>query len=196
MTATYAEPDFATSGPSGSILDGGMMLWAGLSFGTASFVQYLTQTDIIHLPSPALTGVIWMAAMAVFVLGGVVFKLGSSRAHLDHPAVRRFRSIWLSLILGGMVVTAALIVVLIRAKAGAVSAFVSAPVMTCVYGAGWRIAGVMSGRKIFGYLSLGSFAAAIGLACLAGTAGQSLAYAATLLCFAVVPGALLMRSQA
>jgi len=173
-----------------------MMLWAGLSFGTASLVQYLTLANIIHLPHPAMAGLIWIAAMIVFVCGGIVFKVGSRRSHLDHPAVKRFRSIWLSLILGAMVVTGALILVLVKAKMGATAAFISAPVMTSVYGVGWRIAGVMSGTRAFNILSLGAFAAAIGLAWLAGTPEQSLGYAAALVCFAVLPGAVLMTRQA
>ncbi len=196
MSTTYAEADFAAADPSAVTLDGGMMLWAGLSFGTASLVQYLILANIIHLPNPAMSGLIWMAAMAVFVVGGIVLKIGSRRSHLDHPAVKRFRSIWLSLILGALVVTAALVVVLVKAHLGATAAFISAPIMTSVYGVGWRIAGVMSGNKLFNILSLGGFAAAIGLAWLSGTPEQSLGYAAALVCFAVLPGAVLMTRQA
>jgi hypothetical protein len=94
------------------------------------------------------------------------------------------------------VVTAALVVVLVKAHLGATAAFIAAPIMTSVYGVGWRIAGVMSGAKVFNILSLGGFAAAIGLAGLAGQPEQSLGYAAALVCLAVVPGAVLMARQA
>lgn len=196
MSTTYAQAGFENPPPSGATLDGGMMLWAGLSFGAASLVQYLTLANLIRLPHPAMAGLIWMAAMAVFVVGGLVLKIGSKRSHLDHPAVRRFRSIWLSLILGALVVTAALAVVLVKAHLGATAAFISAPIMTSVYGVGWRIAGVMSGNKLFNLLSLGGFAAAIGLAMLAGMPEQSLGYAMALVCLAVLPGAVLMTRQA
>ncbi len=196
MSATYAQTDFDASPSSAVTLDGGMMLWAGASFGGASLVQYLTLTNIIHLPNPAMAGLVWMVAMVVFVTGGLVLKIGSKKSHLDHPAVKRFRSIWLSLILGALVVTAALVVVLVKAHLGATAAFISAPIMTSVYGVGWRIAGVMSGNKMFNILSLGSFAAAIGLAALSGMPEQSLGYTAALVCFAVLPGAVLMTKQA
>jgi len=195
MSTTYAETEFSDASPA-TMLDGGMMLWAGLSFGAASLVQYLTLANIIHLPNPAMAGLIWIAAMVVFIMGGIVFKVGSKRSHLDHPAVKRFRSIWLSLILGALVVTAALVVVLVKAHLGATAAFISAPIMTSVYGVGWRIAGVMSGNKLFNVLSLGGFAAAIALAALAGMPEQSLGYTAALVCFAVLPGAALMTRQA
>lgn len=195
-TTAYAQTDFDNAQSAAVTLDGGMMLWAGLSFGTASLVQYLTLANLIHLPNPAIAGLVWMVAMVVFVVGGIVLKIGSKRSHLDHPAVKRFRSIWLSLILGALVVTAALVVVLVKAHLGATAAFISAPIMTSVYGVGWRIAGVMSGNKMFTILSLGSFAAAIGLAALAGMPEQSLGYAAALVCFAVLPGAVLMTRQA
>lgn len=196
MSVTYAQTDFEASQSPAVTLDGGMMLWAGASFGGASLVQYLTLTNIIHLPNPAMAGLVWMVAMVVFVTGGLVLKIGSKKSHLDHPAVKRFRSIWLSLILGALIVTAALVVVLVKAHLGATAAFISAPIMTSVYGVGWRIAGVMSGNKMFNILSLGSFAAAIGLAMLSGMPEQSLGYAAALVCFAVVPGAVLMTKQA
>ena len=196
MSTTYAQADFEDSPPASATLDGGMMLWAGLSYGTASLVQYLALANVIHLPHPAMAGLIWMVAAAVFILGGVVLKIGSKRSHLDHPAVKRFRSIWFSLILGAMIVTAALVVVLVKAHLGATAAFISAPIMTSVYGVGWRIAGVMCGNKLFNLLSLGGFAAAIGLACLAGMPEQSLGYAVALLCLAVLPGAALMSRQA
>ncbi len=196
MSTTYVQTDFDDTASPAVTLDGGMMLWAGLSFGTASLVQYLTLANIIHLPHPAMAGLIWMVAMIVFVFGGIVLKIGSKRSHLNHPAVKRFRSIWLSLILGAAVLTGALILVLVKANMGPTAAFISAPIMTCVYGVGWRIAGVMSGNKAFNFLSLGAFAAAVGLAWLAGTPEQSLGYAAALVCFAVLPGAVLMSRQA
>ena len=196
MPTTFAQTDFAEASSPAVTLDGGMMLWAGLSFAGASLVQYLTLANIIHLPNPAMSGLVWMVALAVFVTGGLVLKIGSKKRHLDHPAVKRFRAIWLSLILGAMVVIAALIVVLVKAHLGATAAFISAPIMTSVYGVGWRIAGVMSGYKMFNILSMGSFAAAIGLAWLAGTPEQSLGYAVALVCFAVLPGAVLMTRQA
>lgn len=178
-------------------MDGGMMFWAGLSYGAASFVQYLLLSGHIALIHPAMMGLVWMGATAAFVLFGFVLKVGSDRLLLQHPAVMRFRSVWGSLIIGAGILVAALIIMMVKFGAGANASFVISPVMLSVYGIGWRVAALMSGKRWPNLLSLGCFAGAIGLALLAGQPEQSLAYTIALIIFAVMPGlAMLLRQNA
>ena len=189
------ETSFDASQP--AVMEGGMTFWAGLSFGTASFVQYLILSGHITLPHPALMGLLWMAAAFAFVLFGIVFKVGSDRLMLQQPAVRRFRAVWGTLILGAAVVIAALMIMMVRFGAAANASFIISPVALSVYGVGWRVAGVMTGKSWPKWLSLGAFGAAIGLALLAGRPEQSLAYTAALIVFAILPGlSLLLRQPA
>jgi hypothetical protein len=175
-------------------MEGGMMFWAGSSFGTASFVQYLILSGHIVLPHPALMGLIWMAAAFVFVLFAFVFKVGSDRLMLQQPAVRRFRAVWGTLILGAAVVIAALMIMMVKFGAGANTSFIISPIALSVYGIGWRVSGVMTGKAWAKWLSWGAFAGVIGLALLAGHSEQSLAYTAALIVFAILPGlSLLLR---
>ena len=81
--------------------------------------------------------------------------------------------------------------------AAANASFIISPVALSVYGVGWRVAGVMTGKSWPKWLSLGAFGAAIGLALLAGHPEQSLAYTAALIVFAILPGlSLLLRQPA
>ncbi len=178
-------------------LDGGMMFWAGLSYGGASFLQYLVLSGRIELPNPGLVGLVWPIASAVFVLMGLVFKVGSDPVALRTAPVRRFRAIWTSLILGAFVVVTALMIMAGKFGLGVNAPFLVSPVAMCVYGIGWRLAAVMSGQKALNLLSIGAFGCVVALALLAGTPQQSLLYAIGLTVFAIIPGLwLLMRRPA
>ena len=187
---TYAPATDTTS--SGIALDGGVQFWAGLSYGSASLVNYLVLAGLVHLPHPAMIGLVWMAASVAFVLFGVVLKVGSDPMLRLDPGHRRFRAIWLSLILGAFAVIAAMAIVLAKLAPGFNVSLLSAPITLSVYAVGWRVAGIMTGRRWPGLLSLGCFAGALGLAALAGQPEQSLVYTLCLVAFAVIPGLVLM----
>ncbi len=172
-------------------IDGGMQFWAGLSYGSASLVNYLILTGQIHLPPPMI-GMVWMGASAVFILFGIVLKVGTPRALLTDPAFRRFRAIWVSLLLGAAFLIAALIIMMLKFQLGANIAFVVSPIAMSVYGIGWRVAAVTSGQRWLHLLSFGSFACALGLAALAGSPNQSLVYSLGLVVFAIIPGLMLL----
>lgn len=176
-------------------LDGGMQFWAGLSYGTASFIQYLVLTGRLQLPHPAMIGLVWMAASVGFIVFGVIWKLGSDPLLLKEPGHKRFRAVWVSLIIGAFIIIAALAIMLHRLDPQLNLNMMTAPITLSVYGIGWRAAAVMTGRGWPNLLSLGAFAGAVALAFLAGSAEQSLGYSLALLAFAVVPGGLLLMRR-
>ena len=188
--------DLAVSESVAVTLDGGMQFWAGLSYGAASLVNYLVLSGRLVLPSPAMIGLVWMAASAAFVLFGVVLKVGSDPMLRLDAGHRRFRAVWLSLILGAFVVIAVLAIVLGKLTPGFNISLLTAPIALSVYAVGWRVAAIMSGRRWPGLLSLGCFIGALGLAALAGQPEQALVYTLCLVAFAVIPGLLLMLRRA
>ena len=189
-TAIFADNQIGPSSPAIRI-DGGMQFWAGLSYGSASLANYLVLSGRLHI-SPAFIGMAWLVATAVFVLFGVVLKVGTDRNLLNDPGFKTFRAMWGSLILGAAVLVAAVITLMIKFQMGANSAFVTAPIALCVYGIGWRMAAVMSRQKWLNALSLASFVSAIYLATLAGSPQQSLAYSLCLIVVAIMPGLVLL----
>ncbi|EGF91547.1 hypothetical protein ABI_29640 [Asticcacaulis biprosthecium C19] len=174
------------------IIDGSMPFWAGLSFGTASFVNYLVLSGAVHLPHPGMIGLVWMGATAAFLLFGVILKVGVDPLVKVHPGFRRYRAIWGSLILGALFLVGAIIAMLIQFGVGDKAAFISSPITLCIYGIGWRLTAVMSGRKWPNLLAIGAFLCAIYTATLAGTAQQYLVHTVCVAVFAVLPGLTLM----
>jgi len=173
-------------------LDGGMQFWAGLSYGTASLVQYLILSGRLTLPHPAMIGLVWMAASVAFIAFGVVLKVGSDSLLLNDAGHRQFRAVWVSLILGAFVIIAALGIMLHRLDPALNLSMLTAPITLSVYGIGWRAAAIMTGKSWPRWLSFGAFAGAVALAFLAGTPEQSLGYSLCLLVFAVIPGGMLL----
>ena len=192
MTSLALEHEDIAPVPTPVAIDGGMQMWAGLSYGSASLVNYLVLSGAIHLPNPAIIGLVWMAATAAFILFGIVLKVGTDRRQLQDAGVRRFRSLWGSLILGAMVLVVTVIVLMSRFDLAQQSSFVVSPIAMAIYGIGWRMAAVTSGRKWPNLLSVGCFLSAPYLATLAGTAQQSLVYTLCLAAFAVLPGLYLL----
>ncbi|ESQ91169.1 hypothetical protein ABAC460_06300 [Asticcacaulis sp. AC460] len=179
------------------IIDGSMPFWAGLSFGTASFVNYLVLSGAVHLPHPGMIGLVWMGATAAFLLFGVILKLGVDPMTKVHPGFRRYRAVWGSLILGAMFLVGAFIAMLMQFGVGDKAPFISSPITLCIYGIGWRMAAVMSGRKWPNLLAVGAFLCAIYTATLAGTPQQYLVHTLCIVVFAVLPGlTLLLRKPA
>ncbi|MBW8881088.1 MAG: hypothetical protein JF615_06595, partial [Asticcacaulis sp.] len=123
-------------------------------------------------------------------------KVGADRAQLADPAFRRFRALWGSLIIGAMIMVGTLILLMSRFGIAEQSSFVISPINLCIYGIGWRMVAVTSGRKWPNLLCIGCFLCAPLLATLAGTPQQSLVYTLCLVVFAVIPGlALLLRKS-
>lgn len=179
------------------IIDGSMPFWAGLSFGSASFVNYLVLSGTVHLPHPGMIGLVWMAATAAFVLFGVILKVGVDPITKAHPGFCRYRAVWGSLILGAVFLVGAIIAMLFQFGVGDKAPFISSPITLCIYGIGWRLAAVMSGRKWPNLLAIGAFACAVCTAVLAGTPQQYLVHTLCIAVFAVLPGAaLLLRKPA
>ncbi len=136
MSAATYTLSTETAEPTGIALDGGMQFWAGLSYGSASLVNYLVLSSRLHLPHPAMIGLVWMAASVAFILFGVVLKVGSDPMLRLDPGHRRFRAIWLSLILGAFAVIAALSIVLAKLAPGFNISLLTAPVALSVYAVG------------------------------------------------------------
>ena len=196
MTTAYATADLVKPETTAVAMDGSLQFWAGLSYGSASLVQYLVLSGRLHLPHPAMIGLIWMVASIAFVLFGVILRVGSDHLLRKDPAVRRFRAVWGSLILGAAVVIIALIIMLVKLGLGGSSNTIVSPIAMAAYGIGWRVAAVLSAKRWPNILSVGCFASAIALASLAGTAEQPLVYALSLVIFAILPGLYLMRRTA
>jgi hypothetical protein len=174
------------------VIDGVPMFWAGLIFGSANLVQYMVKTGDLSLTGPQI-GMMWMGAMAIFVVAAFVLKLGVNKDFAKRDEVKRFRAIWGSLLLGIFLAVIAAMMVLGKFQQFTLMPFMIAPIGLMLYAAGWRIAAIMSRNGAFNILAIASVAAGFALAFSAGQVWQPMAYALCLFVLAMVPGFVLMR---
>lgn len=173
------------------------MFWAGLVFGSMNVVQFAIRSGYAQIPGPA-QGMMWMGAVATFVMAAFVLKIGSSAALRAQPEVKAFRKRWGLLILSGAGLIAVIMSVLGYLRLYDLMPVVPAPVALIVYAIGWRMAAVMSRQPVFNGLSLASLIAAAGLAAVAVYAGATwlaLGYALVLFALAAAPGLVLILNN-
>jgi len=193
VAALSASPTDAAS-RTVSPVDGAPMFWAGLIFGSMNLAQFAIRAGYAQIPGQML-GLMWMGAMGTFIMAAFGLRLGSDATLRDHPGVKRFRAVWGGLILGGGAVIAIVMSLLGYLRLYELMPLVPAPLALIVYAIGWRVAAVMSRRRIFNLLSLAALAAAAGMAALAVYAGATwlaLGYALVLFALAAVPGLILI----
>jgi hypothetical protein len=193
MTASLTADHVSfTPGPRLKVIDGVPMFWAGLVYGSANLVQYMVRTGDLALSGPQL-GMMWMGATAVFITAAFVLKLGVNADFAKRDEVKRFRAIWGSLLIGIALAVIAAMMVLGKYQQFTLMPFMIAPIGLTLYGAGWRIAAIMSRNGVFNILAVASVIAGFALAFSAGQIWQPMAYALCLFALAMAPGFVLMR---
>lgn len=175
-----------------SVVNGGVLFWAGLVFGLASVAQYGVEAGIVLQGNPWYPLAIWLTAGVVF---GLTFFLPMNRLRAPaHPASKAVNSVWAAIGLAiaalGICMTAAGV----RVQSVETMTALIAPTILILYGIGWWVAAVMSGQGWLKLVCAGCFVAAPAVAFLATLPEQMLAYAGCLVLFAIVPGLILMRS--
>lgn len=174
----------------------GILLGAGLIYGTASLGHWAVFSDLIG-GGVTTINIIWLTATALFfaVLAINIMRLRRSEG-VRTAANRASATAWAAVGWGIFALFASLFV--LSWKLGGASGQVGlalAPSMIMVfYGVGWAVSAAMQRAGTLWLLAIGSFIAAPLLAALTGMAEQYLAYAAALYLLAGLPGWFLMRA--
>lgn len=168
---------------------GAILTGAGLSYSAATLVSYAVGAG----GAPAWSAnASWAGASLVF-LALLFFVV---RAGPRAQAVRERASglAWGGL--GGAIFSIILGFMVIANTVGSAAVFTGTPtVILALYGAAWMVAAGMSGLAWMRLLSLGAYAAAIGIGALAKGPGIYLGYAAALTLFATAPGIYLLTRR-
>lgn len=169
---------------------GGMILLAGgVIFASASLAVWAAMESLVP---PAGAHWAWLAAMVVFfvVLVAVLARGPRSQGVRDKATGMAWAG------MGGVIFTT---VTGFSVSANVLhdpAVFAGLPTLiTALYGAGWTVAGAMSGRRWMTGVALGGFVAAVVLAFLVASPAIYLAYAAVLLALAAAPGLVLLRGR-
>jgi hypothetical protein len=184
----------AQEGRGAPLLGGAVLATAGAVFGTAALAHWAVTADVLRV-SPAWLAGIWTVAMLLFYGALFAMRRGvAARPGAQSPGNRAFGAVWAGL--GG-----ALFVVFFAFAAASIRNDTALPmnlfavVVMAMYGTGWFVANVMSGRRWLFWVGLASLSAAFALGLMAGEEAQFLAYAAALFALVMLPGLVLMRAE-
>ena len=178
---------------------GGLILAAGgFVFGAASFVAWALLAGALP-GGAAAVWIPWLAASLVFavVLATSLRAIGKGRSgEASEPGFAAVAGMaWAAL--GGAMFTLIAAAVAANLVTGSPAVWSLIPsVFIALYGAGWTIACVASGRGWMRSVALASFAASVLMACLSGSPLVYLAYGVALILLGGVPGLLLARAPA
>lgn len=185
----------AEEGRGAPVLAGPYMALGGGLFGSVSLVQYGILTRALPLPPQAL-GWLWLA-------GGLAFALALpllNRRTRNQPggASTLNETIGVVWTHSGLVIWVMFVALTVYGfRMSDWSAFNLFPsVILALYGLCWMAAAHIGRTPWLRAIGLGGFAAAVGLAAVAGGPGLWLAYAAALFALGLVPGLVLMRREA
>jgi hypothetical protein len=184
----------AEEGASTPFRGGGILMAAGLIYGTASLLHWAAFADVIPGGATAVNAV-WLAATVAFLLA--LFLL--LRRLKQEGAVRTFtdRAAGMAWSAAGWSVFALFLSLMVLAwrlgEAALAMLWLVPSIVIVFYGLAWSVTAAMTRSRTLGGIALASFAAAPALAALAGSEVQYLGYAAALFGLAALPGFLLMR---
>jgi hypothetical protein len=183
----------AEAGSRGPLKNGVTLFWAGLLYGGASVAQYAMIQGWLPKSSAVSAG-IWFGASILFGILACVF--GFNRMRVKGSASNRASaSAWSAVGIGIVAFIACVAIVANIYQTFEPLSYLIAPVILILYGMGWWVSALMSGTGWLKLVSLGCFAAAPAISCLAGKPIQMLAYAGCLFLFAMLPGIVLMRAE-
>jgi hypothetical protein len=184
----------AEAGAGGPDLGGRILAAAGVIFGTASFATWILLAAGSHVP-PWAHLAIWLTAAALFM-----GSLALARARVKNlPGAHSHRNkavggVWAMVGLAIFILWVAFMVASWRLQAWEMMSLFPS-VIFALYGAGWGVAAKVFNVGWIRYVAIGSFAASIATAWLAGQDLQHMISAAGLIAFAAVPGFILLRRE-
>lgn len=186
----------ALDGGRAPVMNGGALFWAGICFSAAAVVQYLVMDGVLTVPNPWFLALNWGAAAAIYAVLCIASITASKRRYgVGNAMNRAIGSVWSGVGFAIFALFITLNAAAVGMKAMEQMTPLFAPAIVILYGVGWWVASVLSGRKWMGFVGLLSFASAPFLAFVGGQPIQMLGYAITLTLIATIPGLVLMRSS-
>ena len=183
----------AEQGSIGPMRNGAALVAAGGVYAAAAVAQYLAVKGVLP-PTAWMSALIWFGATGVFAALSFMFRFNRYSARKSVGG-RAAAAIWSGIGIAIMFFILCVIVIANVLKDFAAASFLIAPVVLILYGIGWWVGGTISGKAWVKWVAFGSFLTAPLITLLAGRPEQLLAYAACLVVFTSVPGAIIMRGD-
>lgn len=181
----------AESGRESAPQGGAILATAGFTFGVAALVHWAADADLIPLSLQQIW-IFWALAAAIFYAVLFVTLRAIKRQGEGGAAARLAGAAWAALGGAAFTLLAACIAASWTTRSPLVWA-VTPSVFLALYGSGWIIASVASGKRWMAGVGYASFSAAVFAAFLVTSPLLWLAYGASLIALMGVPGLLLAR---
>jgi len=184
----------AEEGRKAPLLGGAILIAAGLTFGSASLLQWAAAAGVAGVTFE-LANWGWLAAMVAFIaaLSWLSHRL-KGRPGACSPVNKAAGTAWMGV--GMAIFFMAVSMALIAWRLNAPEVMLLFPsLIFALYGAGWAVSAAMSDKKWLWWVAIGAWVGAPLIALLTGDPAQYLAYAVGLLLLTVAPGLALIRQE-
>jgi len=189
----------AEEGARSPVQGGSILFAAGTIYGLASVAHWVVGSALLPVPPEAYSYVWGVAVLAFFVALIVLVRRLKRSGGTMTAANRAFSIVWSALGWGIFALFLSIVAVDLARDGQADIADIALLIPSIIlafYGVGWAVTATMARSRPLWWLAIASFVAAPGLALLAGTDVQYLAYALVLFGLMALPGYLLMRRAA
>lgn len=184
----------AEEGRDAPLLNGPIMVAAGVIFGAANGLQWAIQARVLVV-DPMVQLWVWLGAGAVFAVAlFLLIRRASRKPGYGSYGNKAVGAAWSGLGFGIFVMWLSLMAVGFRTGDWTMM-WAMPSVVATAYGSAWIVSGAMAGRRWMTATGLLAYAGAVLFGALIGNVALYLAFAAFMVTTALVPGLVLMRQE-
>jgi len=184
----------AEEGRDAPLLNGPIMVAAGVIFGAANGLQWAIQARVLVV-DPMVQLWVWLGAGAVFAVAlFLLIRRASRKPGYGSYGNKAVGAAWSGLGFGIFVMWLSLMAVGFRTGDWTMM-WAMPSVVATAYGSAWIVSGAMAGRRWMTATGLLAYAGAVLFGALIGNVALYLAFAAFMVATALVPGLVLMRQE-
>ncbi len=184
----------AEEGRDAPLLNGPVMVAAGLIFGVANALQWAIQAGVAPV-EPEVQLWLWLAASAVFAVAlFLLIRRASRKPGFGSHGNKAVGAAWSGIGFGIFVMWLSLMAVGFRSGDWTMM-WAMPSVVATAYGSAWIVSGAMAGRRWMTLIGLLAYAGAVVFGALVGDPVIYLAFTAFMVLTALLPGLALMRQE-
>lgn len=184
----------AEEGRNAPLLNGPILIAAGLIFGVANLSQWMIQTDVLTV-DPMAPLWLWLGAGAIFAVAlFILIRRASRKPGYGSHGNKAVGAAWSGLGFGIFVMWLSFLAV--GFSSGDWSMMWAMPsIVATAYGSAWLVSGAMSGQRWMTVIALISYAGAVTCGALIGNPAIYLVITALMFATALIPGLALVRQE-
>lgn len=184
----------AEEGAEAPLLNGPIMIAAGVIFGAANVIQWAIQSGALAV-EPMTQLWVWLTAGAAFALAlFVLIRRASRKPGYGSHGNKAVSAAWSAIGFGIFVMWLSLMAIGFRSGDWTMM-WTMPSVVATAYGSAWMVSAAATGRRWMTVIGLLAYAGAIVSGALIGSTAIYLVFAALMVATALVPGFVLMRQE-